>query len=163
MNPMPISFTPIGTVRTPATEAEIRAEKTDVAGELEILPEFAPALEGIDGYSHIFLIYHFHQLRPAQIGPLQVKPRRLTRRGYSLEDLPLLGVFALDSPTRPNPIGLTLLRVLSREGNRLMVTGLDCFDGTPILDIKAYQQDYRPPDSSVPDWYKQLMSESGHI
>jgi len=160
---MPTNFTPIGTVRTPATEAEIRAEKIDVEGELEIFPEFAPALDGIDGYSHIFLIYHFHQLRPAQIGPLQVKPRRLTRRGYLLEALPLLGVFALDSPTRPNPIGLTLVELLRREGTRLMVTGLDCFDGTPILDIKAYQADYRTPNYSLPSWYLQLMDESGHI
>jgi tRNA-Thr(GGU) m(6)t(6)A37 methyltransferase TsaA len=160
---MQINFTSIGTVRTRATEAEIRAEKTDVEGELEIFPEYAPALSGIDGYSHLFLIYHFHQLRPDQIGPLQVKPRRLTRRGFKVEDLPLLGVLALDSPTRPNPIGLTLLQLLGREGTRLTVKGLDCFDGTPILDIKAYQSDYRTPEFSLPGWFVRLMDQSGHI
>lgn len=160
---MQINFTPIGTVRTRATQAEIRAEESDIEGELEIFPEFAPALDGIDGYSHLFLISHFHQLRPSQIGPVQVKPRRLTRRGIKLEDLPLLGVLALDSPTRPNPIGLTLVRLLGREGTRLTVRGLDLFEGTPILDIKGYQSDYRTPEFSVPDWYKRFMDESGHI
>ena len=160
---MPIDLAPIGTVHTSATEDEIRAEKPDVEGELEIFTEFAAALEGIDGYSHLFLVYRFHRLRPEQIGPLKVKPRRLTRRGFSLEDIPLLGVFALDSPTRPNSIGLTLLRLLGRNGRQLTVRGLDCFDGTPILDIKAYQSDYQTLGFSVPDWYQQLMDTSGHV
>lgn len=160
---MQISFTPIGVVRTGATDAEVRAEKADIEGELEIFEELAPALEGIDGYSHLFVICYLHQLRPAQIGPLQVRPRRLTRRGLSPEDLPLLGVFALDSPSRPNPIGLTLVQFLGREGRRLSVKGLDCFDGTPILDIKGYQPDYRTSEFSLPDWYQRLMDRSGHV
>lgn len=160
---MQINFMPIGTVRTSATEAEIRSEKSDIEGELEIFSEFAPALKGIDGYSHLFLICHFHQLRRGQIGPLQVKPRRLTRRGFKLEDLPLLGVLTLDSPTRPNPIGLTLVQLMGREGTRLTVKGLDFFDGTPILDIKGYQSDYATAEFSLPDWYMRLMDDSGHI
>ena len=160
---MRISFAPIGTVRTRATEAAIRAGESGLEGRLEIFPEYAPALEGIDGYSHLFVIYQFHRLRPEQVGPLQVKPRRLARRGFALDDLPLLGVFALDSPTRPNPIGLTLVQLLGRNGTRLTVSGLDCFDGTPILDIKAFQSDYRTPKFTVPDWYEGLMDELGHI
>lgn len=161
--PTPISFTPIGVVRTRATPDEIRSESAGIEGELEISPEFAPALEGIDGYSHLFVICHFHQLRPAQIGPLQVQPRRLTRRGIPLERIPHLGVFALDSPTRPNPIGLSLVRLLERNGTRLSVSGLDYFDGTPILDIKGYQEDYRVSEYSLPRWYSDLMDESGHV
>lgn len=160
---MQISFRPIGVVKTSATDAEIRAEKSEIEGELEIFEEFAAALEGIDGYSHLFVICYFHQLRPDQIGPLQVRPRRLARRGFELEDLPFLGVLALDSPTRPNPIGLTLVQLLGREGGRLSVRGLDCFDGTPILDIKGYQSDYRPSGFSLPGWYQELMDDSGHI
>lgn len=160
---MDIRLTPIGVVRTQAAESEVRAEKDDIEGTLEILPELAPALQGIDGYSHLFVICHLHRLRPDQIGPLQVRPRRLVRRGFELEDLPLLGVLALDSPTRPNPLGLTLVRLLGREGTRLSVSGLDQFDGTPILDIKGYQPDYRTARFSVPDWYRRLMDESGHI
>jgi tRNA (Thr-GGU) A37 N-methylase len=72
-------------------------------------------------------------------------------------------VFALDSPTRPNPFGLTLVRLLGRNGRRLRVLGLDLFDGTPILDIKGYRSDYRPAEFSVPDWYARLVDGSGHI
>lgn len=160
---MHVEFTAIGVVRTGASEEEIRAEKAGIEGELEIFPEYAAALEGIDGYSHLFVLCSFDRLRPDQIGPLRVRPRRLIRRGFREEDLPVLGVLALDSPTRPNPIGLTLVRFLGRSGNRLSVRGLDCFDGTPILDIKGYQPDYRPARFSVPEWYRRLADESGHI
>lgn len=160
---MQISLTPIGVVRTDTTVNEVRSEEREIEGELELFDEFAPALEGIDGYSHLFVISYFDQLRDDQIGPLQVRPRRLIRKGLSLEDLPLLGVFALDSPTRPNPIGLTLVRLLGRAGTRLSVKGLDCFDGTPILDVKGYQPDYRAEEFSTPGWYERLMDESGHV
>jgi tRNA-Thr(GGU) m(6)t(6)A37 methyltransferase TsaA len=160
---MQVVFSPIGMVRTSATDAEVRAESGDIDGELEIFPELGPALEGIDGYSHIFVIAHLHRLRPDQVGPLQVQPRRLIQRGLKLEELPLLGVLALDSPTRPNPIGLSLVQLLGREESRLSVRGLDYFDGTPILDIKGYQPDYIAPGFSLPDWYRRLMDRSGHI
>ena len=120
-----IVFKPIGEIKAHFSDSDIRAEAKDLEGELEIYPEFAPALEGIDGYSHLFVLAYFDRLRPDQIGPLQVKPRRLVNRGFKLDELPLLGVFALDSPTRPNPIGLTLVRFLGREGRFLKVTGLD--------------------------------------
>ncbi|MGC8635258.1 MAG: tRNA (N6-threonylcarbamoyladenosine(37)-N6)-methyltransferase TrmO [Candidatus Limnocylindrales bacterium] len=160
---MRIDMTPIGAVRTRAADSDVRAETPDIEGELEIFPEFAAALEGIDGYSHLFVLCYFHQLRLEQIGPLQVRPRRLVRRGFKAEELPLLGVLALDSPTRPNPIGLSLVRLLGREGRRLSVAGLDCFDGTPVLDIKGYQPDYRPAEFSLPAWYTRLMDKAGHI
>ena len=154
---------PIGQVKAQFSEADVRAEGRELSGELEIYPEFEPALAGIDGYSHLFVLAYFDRLRPDQIGPLQVKPRRLVNRGFKLEDLPLLGVFALDSPTRPNPIGLTLVRLLDRNGRFLKVSGLDFFDGTPILDIKGYRPNYRADEFSVPDWYKKLQDARGHI
>jgi tRNA (Thr-GGU) A37 N-methylase len=80
-----------------------------------------------------------------------------------LEDLPVLGVFALDSPTRPNPIGLTLVRFLGRQGRHLKVKGIDFFDGTPILDIKGYRPEYRADEFDLPAWYKKLKDASGHI
>jgi serine/threonine protein kinase len=64
---------------------------------------------------------------------------------------------------RPNAIGLTLVRLLGRKGRRLSVKGLDCFDGTPILDIKGYQPDYRTSEYSLPDWYNKMMDQAGHI
>ncbi|HWP24492.1 MAG TPA: tRNA (N6-threonylcarbamoyladenosine(37)-N6)-methyltransferase TrmO [Candidatus Binatia bacterium] len=159
---MEIKFTPIGVVRTQSSDAEVR-ETGDREGALEIFPEFEAGLEGIDGYSHLFVLAYFDRLRPEQIGPLKVKPRGLLRRGFTLEELPLLGVFALDSPTRPNPIGLTLVRVLKREGNRLFVRGLDFFDGTPILDIKGYRPQYRADDYTLPEWYRKLADGRGPI
>jgi tRNA-Thr(GGU) m(6)t(6)A37 methyltransferase TsaA len=158
-----IVLKPIGQVKAPFSESAVRDEGRDLVGELEIYPEFEPALAGIDGYSHLFVLAYFDRLRPDQIGPLQVKPRRLVNRGFKLEDLPSLGVFALDSPTRPNPIGLTLVRLLERNGRFLKVSGLDLFDGTPILDVKGYRPTYRVDEFAVPDWYKKLQDGRGHI
>lgn len=159
---MEISFKSIGVIHVPKTDAEVRS-KADVEGELEIYPEFADGLDGIDGYSHLFVFVYFHRLRPEQIGPLKVKPRGLLKRGFKIEDLPLLGVFALDSPTRPNPIGLTLVRLLRREGNRLFVQGLDLFDGTPLLDIKGYRPQYHASEYQVPEWFRRLADAKGYL
>lgn len=162
---MEIKFKPVGVVRTCATDAEVRERggKGEIEGKVEIYPEYEQALDGIDGYSHLFLICYFHKLRPEQIGPLKVKPKGLVRRGFKLEDLPVLGVFALDSPTRPNPIGLTLVRLVRREGRRLFVEGLDCFDGTLILDIKGYRSEYRTDQYELPAWHRRLVDERGHV
>lgn len=158
-----VKLRPVGVVRTKASDDMIREEVDGIESVVEIFPEFEEALDGIDGFSHIFILGYFHKLRPDQIGPLKVKPRRLVKRGFILEDLPLLGVFALDSPTRPNPIGLTLVPLVRREGRRLFVTGLDHFDGTPVLDIKPYQPDYNTENYHLPEWYVKLMNKAGHI
>lgn len=159
---MEIHFRPIGVIHTKGSDAEVR-ETGDREGELEIFPEFEAGLEGIEGYSHLFVVVYFDRLRPEQIGPLKVKPRGLLRRGYTLDELPLLGVFALDSPTRPNAIGLTLVRVNKREGNRISVKGLDFFDGTPILDIKGYRPQYRTDDYTLPEWFHKFADAKGHV
>jgi tRNA-Thr(GGU) m(6)t(6)A37 methyltransferase TsaA len=159
---MEITLKPIGVTHTKGSDADVR-EQGDLEGELEIFSEFVDGLEGIDGYSHLFVIVYLNRLRPEQIGPLKVKPRGLVRRGFKLEELPELGVFALDSPTRPNPIGLTLVRVIRREGNRIFVAGLDFFDGTPILDIKGYRAQYRSENFTVPDWFRRLADEKGYV
>ena len=159
---MEISFKPIGVIHTKASDDGVK-DKGDQEGELEIFAEFADGLDGVDGYSHLFVLVYFDRLRPEQIGPLKVKPRALLRRGFKLEDLPELGVFALDSPTRPNPIGLTLVRVLRRDGRRIIVRGLDFFDGTPILDIKTYRSQYRTDEFAVPEWFRKLAGPTGHV
>ena len=95
-------------------------------GRIEIFPEFAEGLDGLEGFSHIIVIFHFHKSGPGKlkvVPPGQTKPR---------------GVFATRSPHRPNPIGLSVLRLLGREGRSLEVSGLDLVDGTPVLDIKPY-------------------------
>jgi tRNA-Thr(GGU) m(6)t(6)A37 methyltransferase TsaA len=158
-----IVLKPVGVVHTKASNSQIKEEHRDVEAVVEIFPEFEEALEGLDGYSHLLLLSYFHKLRPDQIGPLKVKPKRATRRGFKLEELPTVGVFALDSPTRPNPIGLTLVRLLKRQGRRLFVKGIDVFDGTPVIDIKPYQPDCQVDKYAVPEWYLKLMDKNGHV
>ena len=158
-----IVLKPVGVVHTNVSDKQIKEENKEVEAIVEIFPEFEEALEGLDGYSHLFILPYFHKLRPEQIGPLKVKPKRATRRGFKLEELPTLGVFALDSPTRPNPIGLTLVRLLKRRGRRLFVAGIDLFDGTPVVDIKPYQPDYQVHECAMPEWYLRLMDKHGHV
>jgi len=152
-----IVFRPIGLVRTSSSKDDVRFRSKESESTVEIYPEFQEALEGLQGFSHIFVLSYFNQLRPEQIGPLRVKPRRLVTKGFKLEDLPLVGVFALDSPTRPNPIGLSLVSLVSIDGRKLTVQGLDCFDGTPVLDIKPYRSDYRTENYNVAAWYNAFL------
>jgi len=126
-----------------------------------IFPEFKEASDGLEGFSHIFVLSFLDRLKAEQIGSLKVRPRRPLRKGYKLEELPLVGVFALDSPTRPNQIGLSLVRLLRREGRKLVVLGLDCFDGTPVLDIKPYRDDYRAEQYELAEWYRKLREKAG--
>ncbi len=158
-----IKLMPIGEVHTRATPDEIRSRKGSGEAEVEVYDRFQDALDGLEGFSHIFVIGYFHQLKPEQVGPLRVKPRGLLKRGLSLEELPTRGVFALDSPTRPNPVSLSLVRLVRIEGGTLHVSGLDLFDGTPVLDIKPYQPQYRAESYSLPEWYTQLREKAGHV
>jgi tRNA (adenine37-N6)-methyltransferase len=152
-------FRPIGMVHTSATIDEIRERIPGIKSVVEIFPEFEPALEGLDGFSHIFVLVYLNQLRPEQVGPLQVRPKALLRRGLKLEDLPTVGVFALDSPTRPNPIGLSLVPLLRREKNMLHVSDLDYFDSTPVLDIKPYGPNYRVEGYTLSEWRTKMVDK----
>jgi tRNA-Thr(GGU) m(6)t(6)A37 methyltransferase TsaA len=158
-----ISLRPIGTVKVEASDDEIRGRKREVNCEsrIEVYPEFQDALDGLAGFSHIFVLSYLSKLRPDQIGVLKVKPRRLLNKGFKLDELPLVGVFAIDSPTRPNPIGLSLVKLLRINGRDLFVSGLDLFDGTPVLDIKPYRGDYRVDHYELAEWYRLLRSKAG--
>jgi tRNA-Thr(GGU) m(6)t(6)A37 methyltransferase TsaA len=95
-------------------------------GEIEVFPEFADALDDIEGFSHVIVLFHFHRAGGAKlkaVPPGESRPR---------------GIFSTRSPHRPNPLGLSVLRLLRRDGRRLEVSGLDIIDGTPVLDIKPY-------------------------
>lgn len=158
-----IRLNPIGTVHTKASDEEIRLRASHTESEIEMYPQYADALVGLEGFSHVFVLGYFHKLREEQIGPLKVRPKRLLSGSLRLEDLPEVGVLALDSPTRPNPIGLSLVRLVQiREGRKLEVLGLDFFDGTPILDIKPYQPQYRAEAYSMAEWYTELREKAGH-
>jgi len=156
-----IVFQPIGLVRTSFSKDDVKLRSKESEAVVELFPQFHEALEGLEGFSHIFVLSYLNQLRPDQIGALRVKPRRLLMNGFKLEELPLVGVFASGSPTRPNPIGLSLVRLVKIDGGKLTVRGLDCFDGTPVLDLKAYRADYRAEDYELADWYKGLRLRAG--
>ena len=102
---------------------------------LVIYPEYAPGLDGLDAYKRLYILYWFHEAdNLAQRATLRVIPRR---HGATEER----GVFASHSPHRPNPIGLTIVDLLNIEGNKLLVYGLDAFEGSPIVDIKPEVHD----------------------
>ena len=125
-------FTPraIGFVKTPYNETKQIPKgvgaKHDVEGVLEILPEFEIGLADVDGFSHLFVLWVFDRSEGFDL--LGTPP---------VDDRPH-GVFATRSPRRPNPIGLTVVEFVRREGRLLHVRGVDMLDGTPILDIKPY-------------------------
>jgi tRNA-Thr(GGU) m(6)t(6)A37 methyltransferase TsaA len=126
-----LTVRPIGHVRSSyADKAQIPKgpdAKHEAEGVLEILPEFERGLQDIDGFSHLYVIWVFDRAEPGDL--LVSRP--------PTDDRPH-GVFASRSPQRPNPIGLTVVELLERDGTRLRVRGVDMLDGTPILDIKPY-------------------------
>ena len=97
---------------------------------IEVYAEYTEALDGIEKLTHINVLYWMHWLTENDRGKLKVHPR-------GDMDRPLTGVFATRSPVRPNPIGLTRVELLKREGNVLFVKGLDALDGSPVIDIKS--------------------------
>jgi tRNA-Thr(GGU) m(6)t(6)A37 methyltransferase TsaA len=125
-----LTFHPIGYVRSPYAETRQVPKgpgtQHQAEGFLEVAAEFEEGLLDIEGFSHLFVIWVFDR-----------------SEGYELTGIPPTdnrphGVFATRSPYRPNPIGLTVVELLGREGRSLRVRGLDMLDGTPILDIKPY-------------------------
>ena len=156
-----VVFRPVGVVRTSGSDDDVRFRSKESESTIEIFPEFRDTIDGLQGFSHIFVLSYLNKLRPDQIGVLKVKPRRLLAKGFKLEELPLVGVFAIDSPTRPNPIGLTLAKLVKINEGKLVVRGLDFFDGTPVLDIKPYRGDYRAEDYNLANWYSELRSKAG--
>ena len=119
--------------------------KSDNQVRIEIFDEFTDGLLGLDGFSHIYVLYWFHQNdAPKKRRTLQVHPRKDQR-------IPLTGVFATHSPQRPNLIGLTLCRILSIAGNNIYLEDIDALDGSPVVDIKCYIPG-AVSDVRVPDW-----------
>ncbi len=151
-----IRLRPIGIAHTLATDDEVRDRGKDLEYTIDILPEFADGLEGMDGFSHLIVLFHFDKLRAEQKGVLKVRPKKFLRRGLDLGQLPTVGVFALDSPSRPNPIGFSAVKVLKRDGPHLVVRGLEAFDATPVIDIKPYTPERRVSHIKVPTWYSAL-------
>ncbi|GAF85249.1 unnamed protein product [marine sediment metagenome] len=115
----------------------------DVTSEIVVNPELEECMEGIEQYTHITVIYWMDRVSEEGRRVKKVHPR-------GREELPLRGVFATRSPYRPNPLGLTTVSLLAREGNRLRVRGLDALNGTPVVDIKPYTDCDQPRGSEAP-------------
>ena len=149
---MQITYKPIGIIRTPFAKREsipAIAIRSSASGRVEIYPQYRPALADLDGFSHIILLYHFHQSGPA----------RLTVRPFL--DSAEHGVFATRHPARPNPIGLSVVRldrVEMSESPVLHVTGIDVLDRTPLLDIKPYAPPFDQHPATRVGWLAKHIS-----
>jgi tRNA-Thr(GGU) m(6)t(6)A37 methyltransferase TsaA len=145
-----IILKPIGFVRTEAVGDEVK-DKTRIS-QIVLHSELAEALDGIEDFSHLFVLFWLHEISDEQRKTLKVHPR-------GRRDLPLLGVFATRTMLRPNPVGLTLVELVNVEGNVLTVRGLDAFDGTPVLDIKPFDSWDTTKAVKVPEWWIKLKKE----
>lgn len=135
--PNSIIFKPIGKIHTPFKNLKgipIQSSMSDEKGVIEIFKEYIPALKDLDGFTHFFCLYIFDMVKLPV--PLQSKP---------FLDNDERGVFAIRTPFRPNPIGLSILEIISISENKIYVNNIDILDNTPLLDIKPYvpQFDHR--------------------
>ena len=141
---------PIGVIHSPFTEKKqtpIQPTRSQAVGRVEVYPEYAGGLLDLEGLSHIILLYVFHQ-----------------SHGFTLRVKPFLddqehGLFATRYPARPNPIGLSIVRLLARQENILEIEGVDVLDGTPLLDIKPYVPDFDVRSDVKTGWYEQRSKE----
>jgi len=129
-----IKYKPIGVIHSPFKEPKGTpiqpAGAKNIDGTVEIFPEYAEGLKDLEGFSHIILIYHFHLSKEA---PLKVSPYM---------DSKMHGVFAMRGPSRPNPVGISVVRLIGIEENILHIQDIEVVDGTPLLDIKPYVPEF---------------------
>ena len=141
----PVSFRVIGTIRTPYRDIEGMpiqpAGAVGIPGRIELDDALTDGLADLDAFSHLILIYHLHLTADTR---LTVVP--------FLDDQPH-GVFATRAPVRPNPIGISVVRLVAIEGSTLDVLDVDMVDGTPLLDIKPYVPAFDAPDAGRIGWY----------
>jgi len=146
-----IVYRPIGILHTPFKEVENMpiqpSGAAGIRGTVELFSEFAEGLKDLDGFSHLILLYHFHE-----------------SRGYKLIVTPFLdseprGVFATRAPKRPNSIGLSTVRLVQIRGRSLDVENVDILDGTPLLDIKPYVPEFDHQENCRVGWLEQVCGE----
>jgi tRNA-Thr(GGU) m(6)t(6)A37 methyltransferase TsaA len=147
------TFRPIGIIHTPFQKLKgmpiqgALVPETD--GWIEVYPEYAEGLKDIEGFSHLIILYIFHR-----------------SRGYHLLARPFLeetqrGLFAIRAPRRPNPIGITVVKLLQRQDGRLDIAGVDMIDGTPLLDIKPYISAIDAHPEATEGWISGKMKRDG--
>lgn len=141
---------PIGVIHSPfddKSQTPIQPTRSQAIGRVEVFPAFADGLQDLEGFSYIILLYVFHQ---SSGYTLRVKP---------FLDEQLHGLFATRHPCRPNPIGLSIVRLLARQSNILEIEGVDVLDGTPLLDIKPYVPDFDIRTDVKTGWYTHRNKE----
>lgn len=147
-----VSFRPIGVLRSEhrvAAQTPIQpVYARGCLGRAEVFPEFAEGLTDLEGFSHVYIIYHFHQAQPAK---MKVKP--------FMQDVEH-GVFATRAPARPNPIGISIVELVRREDNVLYLDGLDVLNGTPLLDIKPYTARFDRIETTRNGWQDEVNEET---
>ena len=146
-----ITYNPIGIIHSPFNDVKGMpiqpAGARGVAGTVEIKQEYVDGLKDIEGFSHIILIYHFH-----------------LSKNYSLKVKPFLddnlhGVFATRAPRRPNPIGISIVRLVKVEGCILHIEDVDILDGTPLLDIKPYVPEFDIHETQKIGWLSEKVKK----
>lgn len=141
-----ITIKPIGYVKNNVKKPRF-GDFEDEVSEIIVDEKFTDALNGIDDYSHVIIVYWMDK----------VKDSVITHRPQGNPDVPVVGIFSCRCPPRPNPIGVTTVRLMGHEGNKIEVKGLDILDGTPVIDIKPHWPKYdKVEDGQIPDWVNKL-------
>lgn len=140
-----MAFDPIGYVRCEVPDDAIARQRRTLRATVEVLPQYAAGLDGIEAYSHLIVVFWMHRATPSR--ELHCHPRG----DQALEPV---GVFAARGRNHPNPLGLAVVELLERRDNRLEVRKLDAFDGTPVIDIKPYDHYDVVHDPRVPEWFR---------
>ena len=144
----PMVLKAIASVRNDVKDPEMR-DWRNVVSDIVCDPALSEALDGLKEFSHILVVFWMHRSPSWDPSHLKTHPQRR-------QDLPLVGVLATHSPHRPNPLGVTVVKLLERRDNVLRVVGLDAIDGTPVVDIKSHIPDVDTIETSVPDWVHKL-------
>ncbi len=147
-----IMLKPIAVVRNEITEMG-RHDWGNVVSELLFRPDLEEALHGLDEFSHIVVLFWMHHSPVWECLAMKTHPQMR-------QDLPLVGVFATRSPVRPNPIGMSVVKLLARKNNLLKVVGLDALDGSPVVDIKPYLPGDCVAQARFPEWVYKLRQST---
>lgn len=141
-----ITIKPIGFVKNNVKKPRLGGFDNEVS-EIVVDKKLADALDGIEDYSHVIIVYWMDK----------VKEKVIKHRPQGNPNVPIVGIFSCRCPPRPNPIGITTVELLGRKGNTIKVKGLDILDGTPVIDIKPYWTKYdRVENARIPAWVDEL-------
>ncbi|MEM0369162.1 MAG: tRNA (N6-threonylcarbamoyladenosine(37)-N6)-methyltransferase TrmO [Pyrobaculum sp.] len=145
---MEICLRPVGYVEIGIPKTGF-VDKFSFVSTIKIYDEFIEGLKGLDEYSHAFVLWYFHE----------APPPRLVVRPWRREDMPEVGIFATRYSPRPNPIALTIVKLVEIDPPKIKVMGLDAWSGSPILDIKPYDHLDVVNEFRVPDWFEEFFRE----